>query len=221
MVTTMVVQSKTLRVFVTLCICWIDLGNPHKFQVTLAPVEGNNCQLASNCSNDRAYLLENPNLAVHYTSRDNLERLRRYQAHKSRKMGPFRTITNNFSPSDISLKIYTSKNGIQSPTIVKYDGLRTRKMTKAGFNPRIPTKIAVHGFQSNSGEMEGLAKVKYIFQQLLIQSRPLKIMAFVAFTILDVLKNKPRGIKGCFVQSQNEKHQCDSHGLERNYQLSI
>lgn len=170
------VLSRTVRAFVTLCICWIELGNPLKYHVTLTPAEGNNCQLASNCSNDKATLLENPNLAVHYTSRENLERLRRYQAHKRRKRGPFRTIANNltdtFSPSDIFFKIYTSRNGIQSPKIVKYEGLRLKKMTEAGFNPKTPTKIAVHGFQSDSGEMEGLAKVEFIFQHLKI---PFKI----------------------------------------------
>lgn len=91
--------------------------------------------------NSNVALLENPNLVVHYLSKENFDRLEVY--HNLKNKG--RLQRTDFS--SVSFLLYTSERGSKDP--LRFDATtEPQKLVDHGFNTSRETKILVHGWNS-------------------------------------------------------------------------
>jgi len=96
-------------------------------------------------SNDDPTLLADPDLMIHYYSKENLHRLLQYQQLKDD--GNVNLGSNDFD--SLYFQLYSPDNGPDKKHIFSAPG-SADDLLHAGFNPNMPTKILIHGFASHA-----------------------------------------------------------------------
>ena len=92
-------------------------------------------------SNDNPILLANPNLLVHYYSKENLQRLLEFPGHLN-----LTDVGDNYE--SVFFALYIPEYGESSPHIFTAKS-SAYDLWEAGFNPDRETIILVHGFSSS------------------------------------------------------------------------
>jgi len=128
-------------------------------------------------SNNKVDLLRQPDLAIHYLSRENFDRMVAFQKgliqnredeewpdweeeewEWEEEETPENSTLFHQGFDKVFFHLYTLENGIDSPKKVFVQNLTKQMLMDAGFKPSMKTKIASHGWQSDVNNFRPLAQ---------------------------------------------------------------
>jgi len=105
-------------------------------------------------SNDDPILLANPNLLVHYYSKENVQRLQEYHGHLNLTSPSVVGEEDEDKFDSLYFSLYTPEEGAESPHLFTASS-SAYDLLEAGFQPQRDTTILVHGFSSNNDKFSG------------------------------------------------------------------
>jgi len=122
---------------------WLIMGKIHllSFALLLASVAGSPSPIMSN---DDPTLLADPNLMVHFYSKENLDRLLQHQQLND---GTINLGSDDFD--SLYFQLFSPENGPDRKHIFSAPG-SAHDLLQAGFDPNRQTKILIHGFASHA-----------------------------------------------------------------------